>query len=106
MEFHHDRSGAEDAAEWPDEGELLTAAEAARVLRVARRFVYEHASELGGWRLLGERGPWRFARQELLERCRPGQRGASPQGRGRARKQTHTPSGVPILPSEPRREAL
>ncbi len=46
--------------------ELLTADEAARLLRVHKAWVYAHARELGGWRLLGERGPWRFSRRRLL----------------------------------------
>jgi hypothetical protein len=48
--------------------ELLTAAEAAVLLRVARKFIYAHAPALGGWRLLGDRGPWRFSRRALLAR--------------------------------------
>jgi hypothetical protein len=47
--------------------ELLTAAEAAVLLRVERSWIYAHAAEIGGWRLLGDRGPWRFARQRLLQ---------------------------------------
>lgn len=52
--------------------ELLTAEEAARLLRVRKAWVYAHARELGGWRLLGERGPWRFSRRRLLGEGVPG----------------------------------
>jgi hypothetical protein len=45
--------------------DLLTAQEAAQLLRVRREWVYAYARELGGWRLLGERGPWRFSRRRL-----------------------------------------
>jgi hypothetical protein len=45
--------------------DLLTAQEAAQLLRVRREWVYANARELGGWRLLGERGPWRFSRRRL-----------------------------------------
>ncbi len=47
--------------------ELLTAEEAAQLLRVRPAWVYAHARELGGLRLLGERGPWRFSRRQLLD---------------------------------------
>jgi Helix-turn-helix domain len=90
--------------------DLLTAEEAAELLRVARKWVYAHATELGGFRLLGDRGPWRFSRRELLERYAsspnsgaarrfPARRAA------RSRERTHTPSGAPILHAEPRVEA-
>lgn len=46
--------------------ELLTAEEAARLLRVRPAWIYSHARELGGRRLLGEQGPWRFSRPQLL----------------------------------------
>lgn len=46
--------------------ELLTAEEAARLLRVRPAWIYSHARELGGRRLLGEQGPWRFSRRQLL----------------------------------------
>jgi hypothetical protein len=89
--------------------ELLTAEEAAVLLRVARKFVYAHAAALGGWRLLGDRGPWRFSRRELLERReqagrvppRPSRTG--PRAGGRQR--TRTLAGAPVLPAEPRLEA-
>jgi hypothetical protein len=99
----HDRPAAQSVAE----PELLTVAEAARELRVAPKFVYRHARELGGWRLFGEHGPWRFARHELLA-ARPGHAAAQRSGaprRARARKQARTPSGAAILPSKARREA-
>lgn len=41
--------------------DLLTAQEAAQLLRVRRAWVYANARELGGRRLLGERRPWRFS---------------------------------------------
>lgn len=46
--------------------ELLTAEEAAGLLRVRPAWIYSHARELGGRRLLGEQGPWRFSRRQLL----------------------------------------
>jgi hypothetical protein len=46
--------------------ELVTIEEAAVLLRVHRNWVYEHARALGGWRLLGDRGPWRFNRRKLI----------------------------------------
>ena len=49
-----------------EQPELLTAREAAGLLRVRLGWVYAHARELGGWRLLGNRGPWRFSRRRLL----------------------------------------
>jgi hypothetical protein len=51
----------------PDEPEsdLITAKQAARMLRVHRDWVYSHALEIGGWRLLGDHGPWRFSRIAL-----------------------------------------
>ncbi len=89
--------------------EVLTAGEAAELLRVARKFVYAHAPALGGWRVLGDRGPWRFSRRELLARQQQGGRAPLRPTRARnapnSRERTHTPAGVPILPSEPRREA-
>jgi hypothetical protein len=48
--------------------ELLTVKEAAVLLRVERKWVYGHARELGGLRLLGDRGPWRSRRRDLLAR--------------------------------------
>jgi hypothetical protein len=58
---------ANEAAQIRDQRpELLTAEEAARLLRVRLGWIYAHARELGGWRLLGERGPWRFSRRRLL----------------------------------------
>lgn len=73
-----------------------------------RRFQRRRA--LGGWRLLGESGPWRFARHDLLARRSGAPELGSLQGtRARAparrHERTYTPTGVPILPSEPRREA-
>ncbi|MGH2853116.1 MAG: hypothetical protein ACRDLF_02845 [Solirubrobacteraceae bacterium] len=49
------------------EPELLTAEETAQLLRVRPAWVYAHAHELGGRRLLGESGPWRFNRCQLLD---------------------------------------
>jgi hypothetical protein len=71
------QGSAPDAADvstqlWDQPPELLTAEEAARLLRVRKAWVYAHARELGGWRLLGERGPWRFSRRRLLEEGVPG----------------------------------
>ncbi|MGO9319223.1 MAG: helix-turn-helix domain-containing protein [Solirubrobacteraceae bacterium] len=89
--------------------DLLTAEEAAVLLRVGRKFIYAHAHALGGWRLLGDRGPWRFSRSELLAhrpavpRIRPHPTRASRGVRGR--EQARTPAGAPLLPAEPRREA-
>jgi hypothetical protein len=84
--------------------DLLTAEEAAVLLRVARKFVYAHAPALGGWRLLEDRGPWRFSRRELL--ARRSAVGRAPRtGRGAGgRERTHTLAGAPMLPAEPRRE--
>jgi hypothetical protein len=63
---------ADEASRLRDElPELLTAEEAARLLRVRKAWVYAHARELGGWRLLGEQGPWRFSRRRLLEEGGP-----------------------------------
>jgi hypothetical protein len=89
--------------------ELLTAAEAAVLLRVARKFIYAHAPALGGWRLLGDRGPWRFSRRELLARRataappspRPPRSARATTGRAPAR----TPAGAPVLAAKPRRES-
>jgi hypothetical protein len=89
--------------------DLLTAEEAAVFLRIGLKFVYRHAAELGGFRLLGDRGPWRFTRAELRQRPiasrrvapRRAVRSRSARTSGRAR----TPSGAPLLPAEPRREA-
>ncbi len=96
---------AETAFPGPD---LLTAEEAAVLLRVARKFVYAHAPALGGWRLLGDRGPWRFSRRELLARRSAAERIPSRPARASrgtgARKRTHTLAGAPMLPAEPRRE--
>jgi hypothetical protein len=97
----------DDSKTSADEYELLTAAEAASVLRVARKFVYAHAKELGGSRLLGDRGPWRFQRRQLLARVLSAPEPALPRRRrarsnAASRKPTHTPNGAPILPSEPR----
>jgi len=112
VEAHSKLDAPADGAATPgvDERDLLTTAEAARVLRVAPKFVYSHARELGGFRLLGDRGPWRFAHRDLLARSsfapelvlshRTRARAAA-----RGHKQTHTPSGAPLLPSEPRGEA-
>jgi hypothetical protein len=85
--------------------ELLTAAEAAVLLRVARKFIYAHASALGGWRLLGDRGPWRFSRRELLAR-RANAAPPSPRSPRSARATTgRALAGAPVLAAEPRRES-
>jgi hypothetical protein len=101
---------AEEAEEPAGRGpDLLTAEEAAVLLRVGLQFIYRHAAELGGFRLLGDRGPWRFTRAELRRRQPPPQRvppRRTVRARGaRNRERTHTPSGAPLLPAEPRREA-
>jgi hypothetical protein len=102
--------GGDDDGDRVQDPELLTADEAADLLRVARKWVYAHAAELGGWRLLGDRGPWRFSRRELLARRSPvAERGPArraPARRvARAGARTHTRNGAPILHAEPRREA-
>jgi hypothetical protein len=88
------------------EPELLTVAEAAVYLRVAPKWVYANARELGGYRLLGDRGPWRFRRRDLLERREPPERRA-PARHVRARRSADAgrPTRTPLLPAEPRREA-
>lgn len=89
--------------------EVLTAEEAAALLQVARKFIYAHARELGGYRLLGDRGPWRFSRLDLLERREPPVRRRGAQrtraGRPSTAGPARTPCGAPILPAEPRRRA-
>jgi len=58
--------GVDRAHEHDDDPDrLLTVKEVAAFLRVRPDWVYAHARELGGWRLLGDRGPWRFSRQNL-----------------------------------------
>jgi hypothetical protein len=97
-----DEAGATDLRA----AELLTAAEAAVLLRVARKFIYTHASALGGWRLLGDRGPGRFSRRELLAR-RASAAPASPRPLRSARgAPARTPAGAPVLAAEPRRERV
>jgi hypothetical protein len=94
----------ETAFRGPD---LLTAEEAAVLLRVARKFIYAHAPALGGWRLLGDRGPWRFSRRELLARRSAAGRVPSRPARASpstGRRRIHTLAGAPMLPAEPRRE--
>jgi hypothetical protein len=79
----HDVAG-DDATRLRDNPpELLTAEEAARLLRVRPAWIYAHARELGGWRLLGERGPWRFSRRRLLGEVEngTGKRSAAPAAR-------------------------
>ncbi len=101
---------AEEADETAFGGpDLLTAEEAAVFLRVGLKFIYAHAAELGGFRLLGDSGPWRFSRAELRQRPTALQR-VVPRRAVRARgaherERAHTPSGAPLLPPEPRREA-
>jgi hypothetical protein len=94
----------ETAFRGPD---LLTAEEAAVYLRVAPKWVYANAREIGGFRLLGDRGPWRFSRRELLARRsamgRPPRSALARTGAG-GRKRTHMLAGAPMLPAEPRRE--
>ncbi len=83
--------------------ELLTAEEAAQLLRVRPAWVYAHARELGGQRLLGEKGPWRFSRRRLLDDISEpaGQRtGVSPP---RRRRRAHKPNpSVSLLPIKQR----
>ena len=99
----------EDTEARTREPELLTVGEAAAYLRVDSKWVYAHARELGGYRLLGDRGPWRFRRRDLLARREAERRSPVRALRSRqpsgARRPTRTPSGAPILPAEPRREA-
>jgi hypothetical protein len=64
---------------------------------------------VGGFRLLGDRGPWRFTRAELRQRPIASRR-VAPRRAVRSRGahisgRTRTPSGAPLLPAEPRREA-
>ena len=50
-------------------GRWLTPAQLADVLGVTRRFIYDHADELGARRLgAGEKAPIRFLLDEVLER--------------------------------------
>ena len=79
--------------------ELLTAEEAARVLRVRRAWVYAHARELGRWRLLGDRGPWRFSRRRLLGEVEngTGKRPAVPAARRKRSNARGSPSNS-LLP--------
>jgi hypothetical protein len=56
-------AGSGRASPPPD---ILTAEETAGLLRVRRAWVYANARQLGGWRLLGDRGPWRFSRRALV----------------------------------------
>lgn len=102
---------AEEAGEPAGRGtDLLTAEEAAVLLRVGLKFIYAHAAELGGFRLLGDRGPWRFTLAELQRRQFSAPQRVPPRRSVRARgarnrERTRTPSGAPLLPAEPRREA-
>jgi excisionase family DNA binding protein len=88
----------------PEPPELLTAEEAATYLRVTRSWVYEHAAELGGYRLLGDRGRWRFPRSRLLGADRPETvaRSAPPPARARRRRPPGSSSTVTLLPITPR----
>lgn len=82
--------------------ELLTAEEAARLLRVRPAWIYSHARELGGRRLLGEQGPWRFSRRELLAEMedKAGKRATASAVR---RKRHGKPSSAtPLLPIKQR----
>jgi len=82
----------------PEPSELLTADEAAGLLRVRCGWVYAHASELGGWRLLGDRGPWRFSRRELL-RATPPTREPRAVSAQRSRPRALEPNlSIPLLP--------
>jgi hypothetical protein len=78
-----DVAGGETSRLRDEPPELLTVEEAARLLRVCPAWVYTHARELGGWRLLGERGPWRFSRRRLLGEVEngTGKRSAAPAAR-------------------------
>lgn len=109
MESRHQPVWLAEEADKPDEDgpDLFTVEEAAVYLRVAPKWIYANAREIGGFRLLGDRGPWRFPRRELpTRRERLGAVPARPphDRRSRASGRRTTPSGVPILPSEPRRE--
>ncbi len=81
--------------------DLLTAGEAAQLLRVRREWVYAHALELGGWRLLGERGPWRFSRRRLQAPPSAPSAPASAVPRTRPRERSST-ADAPLL-RRPRR---
>lgn len=95
-----DFAGGDTARRCDEPPELLTAEEAARLLRVRPAWIYAHARELGGWRLLGARGPWRFRRRQLLGEVenRTGERlVASPARRKRpGAKSTPSTSLLPI----------
>jgi excisionase family DNA binding protein len=53
----------------PIADELLTPEQAAKLLRVSRKYVYSHVRELGGTRLgKGERARIRFRRSAILTR--------------------------------------
>ncbi|MGA8365405.1 MAG: hypothetical protein WB709_12935, partial [Solirubrobacteraceae bacterium] len=65
MDSRDERHPSDEPALRCEPPDLLTAQEAAQLLRVRREWVYANARELGGWRLLGERGPWRFSLRRL-----------------------------------------
>jgi hypothetical protein len=88
-----DVAGGETAHLRHEPPELLTAEEAARLLRVRPAWIYVHARELGGWRLLGERGPWRFSRRRLLGKGRD--RHGQALGRPAARRKRSNARGSP-----------
>jgi hypothetical protein len=91
-------SNVADEAQHCDQ--LLTAEEVSRLLRVRKAWVYAHARELGGWRLLGERGPWRFSRRRLLGGGAPGTGTRSTPSRGVRRAAKDRP--VSLLPIKQR----
>jgi hypothetical protein len=101
MESEKTIGATSDSAPRPVEPGVLTAGEAAELLRVQRAWVYAHAHELGGWRLLGKSGPWRFARDRLLQ---AGQASPPVARRGRSVRRAARPqSAVALLPVRPRR---
>jgi hypothetical protein len=86
------------AAGAPLSGSLVDAAEVARALGVARRFVYRHAVQLGGQKV---GGVWRFDLQRAI-RCCGGERseGENPSAGGRSRSRRRSraagmPNGLP-----------
>jgi excisionase family DNA binding protein len=91
---------------------LLTAEELAKVLGVTRSFVYEHAEELGGYRLgSGPRARLRFDLDEV--RCRTSCSGSresvgvdpAPTTTSRLRRRRLSGTSVELLPIRGRSEA-
>ena len=99
-----DADVAADTQRRPEPPELLTADEAAGLLRVRRAWVYAHARELGGWRLLDDRGPWRFSRRELLRAASPP--ASDPKAVSAQRRRPRVPRPNPSIPLLPIRRRL